>query len=103
MFIPHDHHQAEACDDQTCPVSSNEFDHHKGFPVYCHAFNSLTAEKATSYIPIKNIQSLDFVTCLGYDSKDSNQLSIKFFEVVKQPINSYITGLSSLRAPPSYI
>ncbi len=51
MVIPHDHHLAGTIpgQDETCPYSKNNTGNHKGFPVHCHAFNDLNAEKATSF------------------------------------------------------
>ncbi|MCX6255300.1 MAG: hypothetical protein NTV31_12585 [Bacteroidia bacterium] len=105
MIIPHDHHIMEsvASQDDTCPVSNNKTDHHTGFPVHCHAFNDLTAEKAITYVQIKEIQCKDYVRSSFFDlDAFIYQFSgRRNFDIGKPPFNSDIPELSPLRAPPS--
>jgi hypothetical protein len=105
MIIPHDHHQIEsaASQENTCPVSNDNSNHHKGFPVHCHAFNDLASEKAILLVVFRNIQCKYFVsTCLpGITSFKLQTTGIRLFEFTISPIKSNIPDLSLLRAPPS--
>lgn len=104
MIIPHDHHLAgsDAIQEDTCPVSDNSTNHQKGFHFHCHAFNDLASEKVIVYVIIRNTQCRDFATSSVFDSAVTDlQLScLRFFDVLKLPVNSFILELSSLRAPP---
>jgi hypothetical protein len=105
MIIPHDHHliESDALQDGKCPVPINHSNHHSGFPYHCHAFSDLASEKAVSYYIIRNIQSRDFVPVSLFDLAVINlKIScLSFFDVLEQPVDSFILEFSSLRAPPS--
>jgi hypothetical protein len=105
MIIPHDHHMMEsiASQDDTCPISNNKTDHHTGFPVHCHAFNDLTAEKAITYVQIKEVQCKDYArtSFLDIAAFRFQFFNRRNFDIGKLPFNSEIPELSPLRAPPS--
>jgi hypothetical protein len=105
MIIPHDHHlvESDALQDGKCPVPINHSNHHSGFPYHCHAFSDLASEKVVSYYIVRNIQSRDFVPGSIIDLAFFNQQisSFRFFDVLEQPVDSFILEFSSLRAPPS--
>jgi hypothetical protein len=104
MMIPHDHHQSDsdACQQGTFPVSNKENSHHSGFPVHCHAFNDMASEKAIIPVVLSFFQIHDLVPGSIIDTEISNiQFSrIRVYSAFKEPVNSCILELSSLRAPP---
>jgi hypothetical protein len=69
MIIPHDHHLSDQLSGQNipCPVSDSETGHNKGFPVHCHAFNDLAAEKFPPTILQKNLQTGPVSVCRLYN------------------------------------
>jgi hypothetical protein len=105
MIIPHDHHQSEtnSCQQDSFPSSKQERSHHSGFPLHCHAFNDLTSEKAINLVILKLIQFHDHIPASIIDTALSNiQFSrIRVYNAFKEPLDSGILELSSLRAPPS--
>lgn len=105
MIIPHDHHQAEsdASQENTCPASNNNTNHHNGFPVHCHACNDLTTEKPVILVVFRNIECKYFVAAKLPDLTVINfqTTGINLFEFTRLPFKSYISDLSLLRAPPS--
>jgi len=107
MIIPHDHHQSDydTCKRGTIPVSDKESSHHSGFPVHCHAFNDMTSEKAVNPVILSFFQVHDLIPASIIDTALSNiQFSrIRIYNTFKEPVNSGILELSSLRAPPSLI
>jgi len=104
MIIPHDHHAADAdvCHEYSYPASNNSKGHHSGLPIHCHAFNDLSPEKII-FIILSRIHRADFESFHVFDDEVSNlHISwIRIFDLIKQPVNSVIRELSSLRAPPS--
>ena len=104
MSIPHDHHMPDtsASQEERCPVSENETDHHRGFPVHCHAFNDLASEKAVTFSIIKPVHHIAFMQDSIVEKEVSKiQLTwIRVFDLFIQPVTSDITEFSSLRAPP---
>jgi hypothetical protein len=105
MIIPHDHHQSDSdsCQQGSFPSSKQESSHHSGLPFHCHAFNDLTSEKAINHVVLKFIQIRDLIPASIIDTELSNiQFSrIRVYNAFKEPVNSGILELSSLRAPPS--
>jgi hypothetical protein len=105
MMIPHDHHQSDSdsCQQNSFPSSKQERNHHSGLPVHCHAFNDLTSEKAINHVVLKFIQFHDLIPASVIDTELSNiQFSrIRVYNAFKEPVNSGVLALSSLRAPPS--
>lgn len=103
MLIPHDHHQAEndACQ---LPIPESGRHNHKNFPVHCHAFNDLAAEKAISYHTIKQVQGIDFQCCLSETEIADLKLSwTSISDIARLTLKTNFTDLSSLRAPPVLI
>ncbi len=107
MIIPHDHHLPGSFTgrDQSCPVSNGKSGHHPGFPVHCHAFNDLSAEKASSYVLRDNLQIGSIIFKSFHDTFDYEQkvTSIRIFDKQKPFPDFYLIEYSSLRAPPSLI
>ena len=105
MIIPHDHHQVEsaASQESTCPVSTDNTNHHKGFPVHCHACNDMTSEKAVIMVVFRNIECKYFLTTSLFDltAYKLQTPGISVFEFTRFPFKSDISDLSLLRAPPS--
>jgi hypothetical protein len=107
LILPHDHHPLEsACSqDEKCPVSDKDSGNHTRFPLHCHAFNDLTSEKAVICVLIKSIKFLDFESDITLNSNRfyTQQFSTIVSDGFIHPVNSGISDLSSLRAPPMYI
>jgi hypothetical protein len=106
MVIPHDHHLAESTtsDDESCPASENKNGHKTGFPVHCHAFNDLNADKAR---PIQISQNVHENTLLFYIISNTSiadlPVSGEGLTDLDKPLFNYITlDLSLLRAPPVF-
>ena len=104
LIIPHDHHIAESFSnqDENCPASNNQSNHHTGFPVHCHAFNDLTSERSRSIHIFLNIQDTPFTLHnLSYSKAfDIQVFCISIFDLQKPISDSFILELSLLRAPP---
>jgi hypothetical protein len=104
-IIPHDHHLSEssASHDDTCPFSNDKPDHHKGFPIHCHAFNDLASEKIVmslvplvdrhNYIAIATVFD-PFAFSLRFQSSSDSD----YWELIPEPS---LLEFSPLRAPPS--
>lgn len=104
MIIPHDHHLTAPYSSQesSCPESDSKPDHHKGFPVHCHAFNDLTSEKAIVYIFSSNIIR-NFVQTFSFFDQSSllSQFHLfPFLDILNIIPESHLLGLSYLRGPP---
>jgi len=52
MIIPHDHHLSASASlsGESCPFSHEKPHNHPLFPLHCHAFNDLVAEKFTPVV-----------------------------------------------------
>lgn len=102
LIIPHDHHSADLFGNKedTCPVSDNKPVHNHGFPLHCHAFNDLTADKIVKYVVNKNIQT-DYISTAGFSDNvrfpDSRAKVTDSRQNLREP-NFF--DLSPLRAPP---
>jgi hypothetical protein len=102
LIIPHDHHSSDlfGIKDDACPVSENQPVHNHGFPLHCHAFNDLTAEKFVKYIVSKNIQS-DYISIDGFSDDVKFQGSPVTVSDSQQNFRElHLYDLSPLRAPP---
>jgi hypothetical protein len=102
LFIPHDHHSSDLFGNKedTCSVSKNKPIHNHGFPLHCHAFNDLTAEKFVKYIASKNIQS-DYVSTAGFSDNVRFPGSLATITDYRHDfIEPHFFDLSPLRAPP---
>ncbi len=104
MIIPHDHHLSDQITGQnnSCPVSDSKSGHHSGFPVHCHAFNDLTAEKFPPAILQKNLQSGHVTIGRLYDI---TPLEFHYSKVIinypgKPFPQIYIASANPFRAPP---
>ncbi len=106
LIIIHDHHSSMACSEQedSCPVSTGHSDHDAGFPIHCHAFNDVAAEKAVPFqfglkVPCNN-------TLICYIAENPVFGAIPVFIRIPDPIHSFPDTMpldsSSLRAPPSF-
>jgi hypothetical protein len=105
LIVPHDHHSFETYTHQgeKCPVSNDNTGHHHGLPVHCHAFNDSASEKAVIYNLVKNTQR-DDVSAIGPINAfvfDSEIFQSAVFDTNRSFPGPPLTGLSSLRAPPS--
>jgi hypothetical protein len=103
QIIPHDHHLGDqTCEkDQKCPLTEDKTDHHKGFPLHCHAFNDLTSEKMVKFVLANYIHFTLY--CAGSVSyaflPATNYVTLN---VTDQHIPGFnILTFHSLRAPPS--
>ena len=103
-FFPHDHHIADTSviEDENCPASHNESDHHSGFPAHCHAFNDLVSEKFRAYQIIHEIQpNYSSFSCLTEAiASDLNIFYVRLFDLHKPIIDSYALESNQLRGPP---
>jgi hypothetical protein len=107
LVIPHDHHMISTVSGQheSCPASGNKTGHHQSFPVHCHAFNDLAADKLASVFSVKSIPS-GFISVIW-----SDDLNISDIPETNEPVTdtgrslpfAYISRYYSLRAPPSLI
>jgi len=104
-IIPHDHHIA--CPDigpqESCPLSQQKSEHQPFFPVHCHAFNDLAAEKFSPVI-IKQKAHASFASVIW--SADNilpgPQLSLAIIGNSRKSFpDIYIPDFSPFRAPPS--
>jgi hypothetical protein len=104
QIIPHDHHLSDslAGKEQKCPVSDSRTDHHKGFPLHCHAFNDLASEKVVKFVLANYIHFTLFSSgSFSYPIHAESQcLTIR---VTSLDLPEYhFMDFSSLRAPPSF-
>jgi hypothetical protein len=104
MIIPHDHHIGDSSSGQedSCPFSSGKTDHHKGFPIHCHAFNDLASEKIViSLLPVIDRQNyLAIITLFdpfAFVLKFHSPPDTEYWELIPEP---FLLEFSSLRAPP---
>jgi hypothetical protein len=107
MIIPHDHHQADSdlCSETSNPVSKTGSQHHPGMPGHCHAFNDLAFGKANSYLINKQIPVRDLIMGCIFETKGAErQLSAtRVVKVFNCTVIKGLPGLSSLRAPPTFV
>jgi len=107
MIIPHDHHKADSnlCSENSNPVSKTGSAHHHGFPGHCYAFNDLASEKVNSYFFNKQAPVRDLIL----DSVSEAKVVEHHFYIARpaDEFNSFVIkglpGLSSLRAPPTFV
>jgi len=104
LIIPHDHHNTEYVPGQNkeCPVENQNHHQKHGFPIHCHAFNDLAAEKVVKYNSGEKNQNFftDFI-CESdlYITKVSAGINI--YCNYTEPFPSFIlTDFFRLRAPP---
>jgi hypothetical protein len=105
LIIPHDHHSSDLFGNKedACPVSENKPVHNHGFPLHCHAFNDLTAEKFVKFIVSKNIQS-DYISSAGISDNVRFQGSLVAVSDSRPNFRGpHFLDLSPLRAPPCFI
>jgi len=103
MMIPHDHHLSDSNFlEEHCPASNSETGHHRGLPLHCHAFNDLASEKALNFTALNYVQNghsaLFFIPDIEVYFIQARWLRICDFS--KHTIDSGISDLSYLRAPP---
>ncbi len=107
LIIPHDHHIADASviEDENCPASERESNHHSGLPVHCHAFNDLVSEKFRIYQILPDIQyNLNaFISSSEEIAFDLHICCVRIIDLQKPFIDSYALELFQLRAPPSLV
>ena len=107
LIIPHDHHLAESSvnQEETCPVSNDNSGNHHGFPVHCHAFNDIAAEKAVVFPLLKkNHSDNNSITCpLNAFGIEPGVFQNTVSDTYRSFPDSYLLEYSSLRAPPSII
>ena len=107
QIIPHDHHLSESFTnkDDSCPLSKNKSNHHPIFPVHCHAFNDLTAEKAITFVLSDNVRNnnLFFSGIADVFASDMQRPMIHSLYFSKPLTDSDFPELSLLRAPPLLI
>jgi hypothetical protein len=105
LVLPHDHHIAGTLSnqDENCPDSNSTAHHHPGFPVHCHAFNDLASEKAIIYLFSNYIHPDN--TSAGYcPDPFTFTMPVSGITITNNPehlLESYLSGSSPLRAPPS--
>jgi hypothetical protein len=104
LVIPHDHHISDTFSDQNnnCPAERPVTEHHNGFPIHCHAFNDLAAEKVVKFNSGVNSQYFftDFI-CESDLHLSKVSVGTKIFWSYTEPVPSYIlTDFFRLRAPP---
>jgi hypothetical protein len=104
LAIPHDHHISDSFSDQNnnCPAERPGAEHHNGFPIHCHAFNDLAAEKVVKYNSGVNNQYFftDFI-CDSDIHLNKVCAGIKISRDYTEPVPNYIlTDFFRLRAPP---
>gem|GEM_PF-1283892 len=104
-IIPHDHHSGSICaqQEESCPESGHEQDHHSGFPIHCHVLNDITSEKTINTAATTAIQQIDLFISLVSDDfetalKGSNRALPDFNT---PPGNPCLLECLSLRAPPA--
>jgi hypothetical protein len=107
MIIPHDHHLAGPLNGQKdiCPVSPQKTDHRQHFPLHCHAFNDLTAEKYSRMIVKQELQS-GFVFVIWHT--DSFMPGLYLAQTLSKNTGKpfpdiYLPDFSPFRAPPTVI
>ncbi|MBK8882366.1 MAG: hypothetical protein IPN67_08260 [Bacteroidales bacterium] len=107
MIIPHDHHPAGPVNGHKdiCPISKGKADNHPSFPVHCHAFNDLPAEKFSRGIIKHEIQTSNVFVIWRTDSfVPGFHLSQNLSKDTGKPFpDIYLPDFLPLRAPPSTI
>jgi hypothetical protein len=107
MIIPHDHHQADSdfCNENAYPLSKTGNTHHQGMPVHCHAFNVLASEKVNSCFTNNQAPVRDLIQDFTVERKNfEQQFSFeRIVDVSTRPVLKGLPGLSSLRAPPTFV
>lgn len=107
MIIPHDHCLADSFTkkEDSCPASRGTTGQPPIFPFHCHAFNDFTSEKAIIYAIPKYIQPNNLSTGCCRDAIVFNLpfSGITITDNSEPVLESYLPGLSQLRAPPSLI
>lgn len=105
MIIPHDHHLAGSAVGvkESCPISSNKSDHRPIFPVHCHVFNDMAAERF-SQVVVRQVTQTGFVSVIwrsGYILPELDLSSTVIENSGDHFTEIYISSFSPLRAPPS--
>jgi hypothetical protein len=107
MVIPHDHHVTAAgnTEAESCPVQEEPGHHLPVFPVHCHAFNDLAAEKFTPQIEKK--ENLSGFTMLVWSRDELSQVlhisNYSFIEYGESLPEIFLSEFSPLRAPPHIV
>jgi hypothetical protein len=102
LIIPHDHHSTDLCGkmEDKCPLNDGKTRPDHGFPMHCHAFNDLVAEKFVKPVLTRNIQYHDF-SIPDFSDIVKDQVSLTTISACQKKISNIdYFGLSSLRAPP---
>jgi len=104
LIIPHDHHLSATASlsGESCPFSHQNPHNHPLFPLHCHAFNDLVAEKFTPVV-VQQVYQANFVAVIWRPANIFAELifpkpiagnSGKQFQVI------FIPDVYPLRAPP---
>jgi len=103
-IIPHDHHLSGPDNGQkdSCPLSNEKSDHLPIFPLHCHAFNDLAAEKFSPIIK-QEIQTgfISLVWLPDYIIPEVNLLQTTPLDSGKPFPDIYVPDYYPFRAPPS--
>ncbi len=104
MIIPHDHHMPapEPGKSETCPLSGDRQGHHPLFPLHCHAFNDLTAEKS-AFIIVEEPHQTAYVMVLWKAMAEipETELPRLIHKNLPQSFrDNFLPDSSPLRAPP---
>ncbi len=103
MIIPHDHHMPVfSGQKEDCPSQHQKSDHRPLFPMHCHAFNDLAAEKCTQII-IKQEYQISFVAVIWHPVILTSVLFLPHGpqeDLLKPFQDISIPDFSPFRAPP---
>jgi hypothetical protein len=104
QIIPHDHHLSDSFsgNEHKCPVSDSKTDHHKGFPLHCHAFNDLTSEKVLKFILANYIHFTLFSAGSFSYAFQPESMDMTFTAAEPDLPEFHLLNFYSLRAPPSF-
>jgi hypothetical protein len=104
QVIPHDHHLSDSFPDKEpkCPVSDSKTDHHRGFPLHCHAFNDLTSEKVVKFI-LANYIHYTLFSAGSFSYTFQPEYHCLTLTIIKLDLpETHLLNFHSLRAPPSF-
>jgi hypothetical protein len=105
MIIPHDHHFSypESGVQDFCPAENGRSGHHPLFPVHCHAFNDLAADKFSPVaIPQHNPDGITTIIWLPDYIIPAITISQTVLPASDKPfLQIIIPDLFPFRAPPS--
>ena len=105
MIIPHDHHftYPESRAKDFCPSDNERSGHHPLFPVHCHAFNDMAADKFSPVaIPQHNQNGITTIIWLPDYIIPGVQLSQTILPASGKPLYQiFVPDLFPFRAPPS--